>query len=133
MLAPDKGELIYYERADQEGPKHSEYHLARTHDPENLKTVLSMAFGIRGVVVKSRYLFMVGQTRIHLDDVEGLGQFIELEVVLEDWFGSPVAAAGERDGHPSARPRSDVAAVEVVVHFRQRIVVDWAVDQNIGR
>lgn len=84
ILAPDRGELIYYERADQAGPKHSEYHLARTHEPEDFKTALSLALGVRGLVVKTRYLYMAGQTRIHLDDVEGLGQFIELEVVLED-------------------------------------------------
>ena len=37
---------------------------------------------MRGVVRKTRYLYLAGQTRIHLDDVEGLGQFMELEVVL---------------------------------------------------
>ena len=46
--------------------------------------MLELAYGIRGVVRKTRYLYLVGQTRIHLDDVEGLGQFMELEVVLED-------------------------------------------------
>ena len=43
-----------------------------------------MALGVRGVVRKKRYLYLAGQTRIHLDDVEGLGQFMELEVVLRD-------------------------------------------------
>jgi predicted adenylyl cyclase CyaB len=46
--------------------------------------VLELAYGIRGVVRKTRYLYLVGQTRIHLDDVDGLGQFMELEVVLEE-------------------------------------------------
>ena len=55
-----------------------------TNDPENLKATLRLALGIRGVVRKTRYLYMVGQTRVHLDDVEGLGQFMELEVVLRD-------------------------------------------------
>jgi predicted adenylyl cyclase CyaB len=83
-LGPDRAQLIYYERADQGGPKRSDYHLFETNDPENLKTTLSMAYGERGTVRKTRYLFLVGQTRVHLDDVEGLGQFMELEVVLRD-------------------------------------------------
>jgi len=84
LLAPDRGTLIYYERPDQDGPKHSDYHLAETHDPENLKRTLALALGVRGVVKKKRYLYMVGQTRIHVDDVEGLGHFMELEVVMRD-------------------------------------------------
>ncbi|MEO5887932.1 MAG: class IV adenylate cyclase [Anaerolineales bacterium] len=54
-----------------------------TADPENLKRVLELTYGIRGVVRKTRYLYIVGQTRVHLDDVEGLGQFMELEVVMQ--------------------------------------------------
>jgi len=84
VQAPDKGTLIYYERPNQDGPKRSDYHLAETHDPENLKTVLSLALGVRGVVKKTRYLYMAGQTRIHLDEVEGLDYFMELEVVMRD-------------------------------------------------
>jgi predicted adenylyl cyclase CyaB len=82
VQAPGQGCLIFYERSDQEGPKRSDYHLAETHDPEGLKTTLALALGIRGVVRKTRYLYMVGQTRIHLDEVEGLGHFMELEVVM---------------------------------------------------
>jgi len=84
VLAPDRAQLIYYERADQGGSKRSDYHLVETSDPENLKSTLSMAYGVRGAVRKTRYLYLVGQTRVHLDDVEGLGQFMELEVVLRD-------------------------------------------------
>jgi predicted adenylyl cyclase CyaB len=80
----DHAQLIYYTRPDQAGPKRSDYHLTRSDDPENLKRVLELAYGIRGVVRKTRYLYLVGQTRVHLDDVEGLGQFMELEVVLEE-------------------------------------------------
>jgi predicted adenylyl cyclase CyaB len=84
LLTPNRGYLIYYERPDQDGPKRSDYHLAETRDPENLKIALSLALGVRGVVRKTRYLYMAGQTRIHLDDVEGLGHFMELEVVLHE-------------------------------------------------
>lgn len=84
MQAPDFGCLIYYERRDQDGPKRSDYFLAKTDEPENLKTTLSLALGVRGAVRKTRYLYMVGQTRIHLDEVEGLGHFMELEVVMRE-------------------------------------------------
>jgi len=84
ILAPDRAQLIYYTRPDQEGPKRSDYHIAETSDPENLKRVLELAYGIRGVVKKTRYLYLVGQTRVHMDDVEGLGKFMELEVVMRE-------------------------------------------------
>ena len=84
VLSEDKGQLIYYIRPDQEGPKRSDYHISLTSDPENLKRVLELACGIRGIVRKTRYLYLVDQTRVHLDDVEGLGQFMELEVVMRD-------------------------------------------------
>lgn len=83
VTAKDAGQLIYYTRPDQEGPKRSDYHISHTSDPENLKRVLALAYGIRGIVRKTRYLYIVGQTRVHLDDVEGLGQFMELEVVMK--------------------------------------------------
>jgi predicted adenylyl cyclase CyaB len=81
-ILPDHAQLIYYRRPDQDGPKRSDYHIALSHDAENLKRVLELAYGIRGVVKKTRYLYLVGPTRIHVDDVEGLGQFMELEVVM---------------------------------------------------
>jgi len=87
VLAPDNAQLIFYTRPDQEGPKRSDYHIAHTSDPENLKRVLELAYGIHGVVKKIRYLYLVGQTRVHLDDVQGLGQFMELEVVMREGQG----------------------------------------------
>ena len=87
VLALDRGQLIFYQRADQGGPKLSEYQIAETSEPDGLKRVLKLAYGIRGVVKKTRYLYLAGQTRIHVDDVHGLGQFMELEVVLREGQG----------------------------------------------
>lgn len=84
ILSTDQGQLIYYTRPDQEGPKRSDYHLSMTHDPDNLARVLELSYGIRGIVRKTRYLYLVGQTRIHLDQVDSLGQFMELEVVMHE-------------------------------------------------
>jgi len=77
-----RGELIFYARPDTLGPKHSEYRIAATSDPERTREVLAAALGTAGTVRKTRFLYRVGQTRIHVDDVAGLGHFIELEVVL---------------------------------------------------
>jgi predicted adenylyl cyclase CyaB len=51
-------------------------------DPTAVGAVLAAALGVRGVVRKRRRLYLIGRTRVHLDQVEGLGGFIELEVVL---------------------------------------------------
>lgn len=97
LLHGRQGQLIYYTRPDREGPKRSDYHISYTPDPENLRRVLELAYGVRGIVRKTRYLYRVGQTRIHLDDVEGLGQFVELEVVMRpgqpDGEGQAIAEA----------------------------------------
>jgi predicted adenylyl cyclase CyaB len=81
-FSKDYGELIYYERKDTAGPKQSNYYIYKTSEPENLKQVLQFSLGLRGTVQKKRFLYLVGNTRIHLDVVDKLGSFIELEVVL---------------------------------------------------
>ncbi|KAJ8944785.1 hypothetical protein NQ318_003653 [Aromia moschata] len=79
-------ELIYYERPDTEGPKVSSYEKANISGEavNDLSSILEKALGMQNVVKKVRHLFLVGQTRIHVDSVEGLGDFMELEVVLND-------------------------------------------------
>ena len=83
-FADGTGELISYHRPDAEGPKTSSYGIAPTNDAGVLKDVLAAALPVRGVVKKKRLLFLAGRTRIHLDEVEGLGSFMELEVVLAE-------------------------------------------------
>jgi predicted adenylyl cyclase CyaB len=75
-------ELIAYHRADRPGPRTSVYEIVPVNDGPGLHRVLGAALGERVVVRKTRRLFLAGQTRIHVDDVEGLGTFLELEVVL---------------------------------------------------
>jgi predicted adenylyl cyclase CyaB len=87
----DGAELIFYQRADETGPKESFYVRVPVPDPDAMRTLLKLAHGQTGRVRKRRVLFLVGRTRIHLDTVEGLGEFLELEVVLQD---GESAAAG---------------------------------------
>ena len=82
VLAPDRCELIQYSRADDSVAKTSTYEIVRSDDPAAFSRILESALPIRGVVTKTRYLYLIGPTRIHLDEVEGLGTFMELEVVL---------------------------------------------------
>ncbi len=95
-LSPERSELIYYERSDASGPKTSNYGIVSIDDPDGLTAALSGALGLRGEVRKTRRLFMAGRTRIHLDEVAGLGTFMELEVVLDD---DEDIAAGEAEAH----------------------------------
>lgn len=95
-FSEDEGELIFYRRADQQGPKESFYLRSPTSSPQTLRAALSLAYGEVGRVQKHRTLFIVGRTRVHLDQVEHLGDFLELEVVLQE--GEP-ADAGVAQAH----------------------------------
>ena len=76
-------ELIAYHRPDIRGPKTSNYQLVEVTNPDEMRALLAAALGELGTVSKRRELIMIGQTRVHLDDVADLGTFMELEVVLE--------------------------------------------------
>jgi predicted adenylyl cyclase CyaB len=78
----DSGELIRYERPNSPNARCSRYLIARTADPETLLEILTQTLGQLGVVQKTRTLYLIGQTRVHLDQVDHLGDFLELEVVL---------------------------------------------------
>jgi predicted adenylyl cyclase CyaB len=90
------GELIFYRRTDEHGPRESFYVRSPTPAPDSLRELLSLAYGQVGRVRKQRTLFRVGRTRVHLDRVEGLGRFVELEVVLAD--GEP-PEVGVQEAH----------------------------------
>ena len=78
-----QAELIWYERADLPQARCSFYHRAPVANPETLKTVLAAALGVETVVQKRREIFLWQNVRIHLDQVPGLGSFLEFEAVLQ--------------------------------------------------
>jgi predicted adenylyl cyclase CyaB len=92
-LSPGEGQLIFYRRPDHAGPKESFFVIAPTSSPDALREALSLAYGQAGRVRKHRTLYLLGRTRVHLDRVESLGHFLELEVVLAD--GEPAEAGVE--------------------------------------
>jgi adenylate cyclase class IV len=76
-------ELISYRRADRGGPKVSNYRIVPVLDPPAMIAALDDALGIRAVVEKARRLLLWRNVRIHLDEVAGLGSFLELEAVSD--------------------------------------------------
>ena len=77
-------ELIYYERSDLAESRYSNYQICDIPEPMAFKQIATMAWGVKGVVEKRRELWMFGDTRIHLDEVKNLGQFVELETVIRN-------------------------------------------------
>ena len=94
VISDTEAELIFYRRVDQVGPKESFYLRTPTADPAGLREALTQAYGQSGRVCKQRRLYLVGRTRVHLDRVVGLGDFLELEVVLRQ---DEAAEAGLRE------------------------------------
>ena len=83
-FADGSGELISYHRPNTLGPKESAYTISPCDSAATLMEALKAVLPIRGTVRKRREVFFVGRTRVHLDQVESLGSFLELEVVLGD-------------------------------------------------
>ncbi|KAM7286699.1 uncharacterized protein ISCGN_030459 [Ixodes scapularis] len=79
--------LFFYDRPDARGPKLSRYQrlpLDGETAALTLQDMLDRSLGTLGTVCKERHLFLVGCTRVHVDAVQGLGDFLELEVVLRE-------------------------------------------------
>lgn len=74
--------LIWYDRPDTQGTRLSQYFLLPVTDAALGKSMLTAALDVRGVVRKRREVYLWHNVRVHLDEVDGLGTFVELEAVL---------------------------------------------------
>ena len=84
LVADEPPELIAYAREPGTKPRPSDYDIARGGDGVALETALTRSLGVRGVVEKTRRLYVWEHTRLHIDEVAGLGTFLELETVVRD-------------------------------------------------
>jgi len=80
QIAGQGAELIYYERHETTSERWSTYSTVDVQAPDVLKDQLTSALGVRAVVSKRRELYLFDGARIHIDDVQGLGSFLEFEV-----------------------------------------------------
>lgn len=117
-----KGELIAYSRADEAAARASDYQISKTDDPLALLNALTAACGVVGRVVKRRHLFLWRNVRIHLDRVDRLGAFCELESVVGATItesaaranlDAAIAGLGLKEATPLA-----VAYVDLMNHVR---------------
>ncbi len=83
-FADGSAELIAYRRTDSETIRESQWHAYVTLDPDRLQNALALTAGQGVTVRKRRTLYLIGQTRVHLDRVDVLGDFVELEVCLTE-------------------------------------------------
>jgi predicted adenylyl cyclase CyaB len=87
-----QAELIFYERDESAATRPSDYQIASAPDGQALKSLLTSALGVLAVVRKRRTLLLLDTARIHLDNVEGLGSFVEIEVPVTAPEDEPAAA-----------------------------------------
>jgi predicted adenylyl cyclase CyaB len=87
------GQLVPYVRPDGDGARVSDYQVIPVPDPEAARRLLAELLGVHRVVRKEREIFLWHNVRIHLDRVEGLGSFMELEAVFD---GRPESEPDER-------------------------------------
>lgn len=92
-----RAELIWYDRSNEAKSRRSEYRLTPISHPAELKASLAAALGLRGEVVKHRHVLLWHNVRIHLDEVDELGSFIEFEAVMS--AGQDEATGHERLKH----------------------------------
>lgn len=71
--------LIYYERPDQSGPKQSDFQLMEIENGDALKAILSKSLGIKVVVDKKREIYYIRNVKFHIDSLQDLGNFVEIE------------------------------------------------------
>jgi adenylate cyclase, class 2 len=77
--------LIFYNRPNQTGPKQSDFSLLPVADGKATEAVLTKALGIKVIVEKKRKIFYIANVKLHLDEVPGLGNFVEIEAGNKDY------------------------------------------------
>jgi adenylate cyclase, class 2 len=94
VIDESRAELIWYARSDEARSRASDYRIVPVTQPDSLRESLAAAMGVRVEVRKRRQILLWHNVRIHLDEVEGLGSFLEFEAVMDE--GSDEATAHAR-------------------------------------
>lgn len=114
-----RAELIWYDRPDAAVTRSSDYRLTPTAHPAELAASLAAACGVRGVVRKIRHVVLWHNVRVHLDAVDGLGNFVEFEAVI-----------GPGDDEPTGHAR--IAELCRVMRLSADDRLDWSYSDLLG-
>jgi len=114
-IADQLAVLIFYERPDECSARLSAYRLIAAPEPDLLREALTAALGVRGVVRKRREILLWHNVRIHLDEVSGLGTFVEFEAVL-----------GPGDDEGTAAARLEQLGTALQVHATDHLATSYA-------
>ncbi len=106
----DEGTLIYYQREDRQGPKRSRVLLLPIADASGLLGLLREALGILVEVRKRRRIFRWGEVQVHLDEVDGLGTFLEFERMIDS-------------DEEASRAEAEFAELRTSLHVREKDLV----------
>ena len=113
--------LIYYERRDDIGLKESEVLLSALPEPEAVKEMLTRVLGVQVVVRKRREIYRLEGVQVHLDEVEGLGRFLEFELAVED---SPEGIEAGRTELAAMRARFGIPDEDLVASSYSDLLAD---------
>jgi homotetrameric cytidine deaminase len=116
---PGGATLIAYQRPDEASERVSDYRLVPVADAAELRAALTAANGVSAVVVKRRRLLTWQTVRIHLDEVRGLGSFVELEAVAEP-------------GSDLHRERAQVAELRLLLDIRDDALQEGSYADALG-
>ena len=114
-------QLVPYLRPDLAGVRRSDYRVIPVAEAAGLKALLAEILGVHCVVRKEREIALHHDVRIHLDRVEGLGDFLELEAVLD---GSPGTEEGARRRLAFLMDALDVAEADLVAASYETLRVE---------
>ncbi|MFO7694565.1 MAG: class IV adenylate cyclase [Vicinamibacterales bacterium] len=103
------GELIAYLRPDRTSARTSEFQLLPTADAAGVRALLEQMLGVRACVRKRRDVWLFRNARIHLDTVDGLGCFVEIEVVVTEGMAQARALMRELRTALGIRPEHLIA------------------------
>ena len=79
---PIENNLIFYQRADTDGPKQSTINLSPVAPDSTIGEVLTAALGVRVVIDKQREIYFIDNVKFHIDTVQGLGNLSKLKPLI---------------------------------------------------